>query len=106
MTLPLVLLAGVVASGCGGGGDDGGGGDLSADAVKGRPLFISSCGSCHTLADAETSGRVGPELDGVGYDVERVKAQIERGGGAMPPRLVTGAEADAVAAYVAEASGP
>ena len=32
-------------------------------AVQGRELFTQQCGSCHTLADAETMGEVGPNLD-------------------------------------------
>jgi cytochrome c oxidase subunit 2 len=32
-------------------------------AVQGKELFTQQCGSCHTLADAETLGEVGPNLD-------------------------------------------
>jgi cytochrome c oxidase subunit 2 len=32
-------------------------------AVQGEELFTQQCGSCHTLADAGTSGEVGPNLD-------------------------------------------
>jgi mono/diheme cytochrome c family protein len=30
---------------------------------SGKKLFVSQCGGCHTLADAGTSGNVGPNLD-------------------------------------------
>lgn len=46
-------------AGGGGGGESGGGADLAA---IGRETFTTSCGSCHTLADAGTSGTVGPDL--------------------------------------------
>ena len=36
-----------------------------AGSVAGKTLFTQQCGSCHTLADAETKGEVGPDLDKV-----------------------------------------
>jgi mono/diheme cytochrome c family protein len=74
----------------------------------GRELFASSCGSCHTLADAETTGTAGPDLDLLAPDEARVLAAIENGGtgsGGMPANLLEGAEAEEVAAYVAAAAG-
>ena len=37
--------------------------ELEGDAAAGKALFTTSCGGCHTLADAGTSGNVGPNLD-------------------------------------------
>jgi cytochrome c oxidase subunit 2 len=35
--------------------------------AQGRQVFIQSgCGGCHTLKDANTTGQVGPDLDGIG----------------------------------------
>ena len=78
------------------------GGGLNDDA---RKLFASSCGACHALADAGTSGAVGPSLDEAKLDAAGVRKQIDDGGGAMPPDLLSGADADAVAEYVAAAAG-
>lgn len=94
----------VAVAGCGGGGDDSSAVD-SKSAAKGKSIFVEKCGSCHALADAGTTGQVGPSLDEVMPDEQRVRGQIESGGGAMPPGLVTGAKADQVAAYVASAAG-
>src|SRR5215207_4862395 len=35
------------------------------DAVAGKEIFVGvgGCGSCHTLADAGTTGSIGPNLD-------------------------------------------
>lgn len=33
------------------------------DTTQGKQLFEQKCGSCHTLADAGTRGKVGPDLD-------------------------------------------
>jgi hypothetical protein len=70
-----------------------------------RDLFAKTCGSCHTLADAKSSGTFGPNLDDLKPDEETVRTQIANGGGGMPPKLLDGADADKVAAYVAAAAG-
>ena len=35
----------------------------SGDRIHGKELFVEGCGSCHTLADAGTTGTIGPDLD-------------------------------------------
>jgi mono/diheme cytochrome c family protein len=74
----------------------------------GRELFISTCGKCHTLENAETTATVGPDLDALAPDAATVEAAIENGGagsGAMPPNLYSGEQAKQVAAYVAGVAG-
>jgi cytochrome c551 len=90
-------------------GDDAGDADDgTTTAVKldpaARDLFSKTCGGCHTLADAKTSGSVGPNLDELELTSDEVAEQIENGGGAMPPGLLEGDDATAVADYVAAAS--
>jgi cytochrome c551 len=113
--VPLALLAAaVLAAGCGGddggsggggtgGGGSGGGGGGQASA--GEELFRGNCGSCHTLAAAGTSGSFGPNLDELAPDAASVRAAIEQGPGPMPAGVVKGADADAVAAYLADNAG-
>ena len=114
-----VLSATFVAAGCGTVGIP----DASADKSRGKALFTQKCGACHTLADAGTSGKVGPNLDsafersrtdGLGEATVRqvVRGQIaypvvkpSTGAPGMPKDIVTGADADAVAAYVASVAG-
>jgi cytochrome c551 len=81
-------------------------GEEAAAAIteEARTMFSETCGSCHVLADAGTSGTVGPALDGLGLTADDVAAQIANGGGAMPPGLLSGEDAEAVAAYVAAAA--
>jgi cytochrome c peroxidase len=76
---------------------------LTAFEKRGKALFISTCGACHELADAGTSGTAGPALAG-SWSVARVRLAIAHGKGAMQPNLVAGRGAAAVAAYVAEAT--
>lgn len=82
------------------------GGGSNADLAAGKSSFTSTCGGCHALKDAGTSGAVGPDLDSLApLTVETVAKQIANGGGAMPAKLLEGQDAANVAAYVASAAG-
>jgi mono/diheme cytochrome c family protein len=82
------------------------GGGSGADVAAGKSAFTATCGGCHTLKDAGTSGNVGPDLDSLApLTAEAVAKQIENGGGAMPAKLLTGKDAANVAAYVASVAG-
>jgi mono/diheme cytochrome c family protein len=95
-----------------------------ANLDKGQQLFTQKCGSCHTLTGAGTNGDIGPNLDyafksarASGMDSDTiegvVKYQIELARPAtpeqtdvyMPTDLVTGEDAENVAAYVASVAG-
>jgi cytochrome c553 len=56
------------------------------DPVAGKEVFLgsSACGSCHTLADAGTSGTVGPNLDDSQPSFELAVDRITNGQGGMP----------------------
>jgi mono/diheme cytochrome c family protein len=116
-SLPLlaaVLAFALVSAGCG---------TSSTDTARGRQLFITTCGSCHTLAQAATTGTQGPDLDAAfaaarssGEDSDTVegvvKAQVEfpRPSNnsptvSMPAKLLEGQELDDVAAYVGSVAG-
>jgi mono/diheme cytochrome c family protein len=104
----------IAASGCG---------TSSGDSTRGRALFVQKCGTCHTLAQAGTSGTQGPNLDDAfaaaraagepGSTIEGiVKGQVEfprpmndNPAISMPPKIVTGQDLDDVAAYVGEWAG-
>ncbi len=49
-----------------------------------KALFETNCGSCHRLADAGTSGTVGPNLDQAKPTLAAARKQIANGGGGMP----------------------
>lgn len=85
------------------------------DLVRGKQLFVSKCGSCHTLAHAGTSGTVGPNLDAAFAQSRRdgLKSNDIRGvvnfqvvypnpQGAMPAGLAKGQSAGDIAGYVAK----
>jgi mono/diheme cytochrome c family protein len=94
-----------------------GGVHLTAEEVKGRELFSSTCTVCHTLSAVKSVGRIGPDLDvRVGDDISTTagrKALVEnaieegraRGLGQMPAMLYQGKEAKEVAAFVAAVAG-
>ncbi|HEU4737292.1 MAG TPA: c-type cytochrome [Solirubrobacterales bacterium] len=111
LLLVLAALAAVAlpATGCG---------TTSADPERGRILFVEKCGTCHVMAQAGTSGKIGPDLDAAfasareagenGDTVEGVvKAQVEfprpsndNPAVSMPADIVTGQDLEDVAAYV------
>ena len=96
------------------------------DAAAGKTLFKDKCGSCHTLADAGTTGTIGPNLDDAFRadksdsfrspgtiqtfrDVVRGQiayAESDPGTGhpGMTPNLLHGQQAADVAVYVAQCS--
>ncbi len=55
LALPAALAAVALVAGCGRGD--------KPDLVNGKTLFVQKCGSCHTLARANTKGIQGPNLD-------------------------------------------
>ena len=84
----------------------------------GAAIFAARCGACHTLEAAGTQGSTtdvsdrenvdGPNLDFRKENVPDVLFAIANGGfsGAiMPENIVTGPEAQQVAAFVAEYAG-
>jgi mono/diheme cytochrome c family protein len=105
----LVLCIGVTA--CGGDDEEAGatteetttdGTTTGETAADGREVFAASCGSCHTFADAGTTGTIGPDLDQLSVDAAAVEAQVRSGGGGMPAfeGELSDAEIVAVANYV------
>ena len=104
--------AALLAAGCGTGGLARG----NPDTANGAKLFTSKCAACHTLAAANASGTIGPNLDDAfradkqqGFKqsaiVNVVLDQIRLANPPMPKNLYTGQEAEDVAAYVAGAAG-
>jgi cbb3-type cytochrome c oxidase subunit III len=109
--LLAIPAAALLAAGCGTGGISKGG-----DSSSGKKLFVAKCAGCHTLADAGSHGVTGPNLDDAfgpdrkqGFDQitiqQVVRDQIELAEPPMPKNLVKGADADAVAAYIAQVAG-
>lgn len=90
------------------GGQGSGGAPPEADPEAGKTVFASSgCGGCHTLADAGSSGEVGPSLDEANPPYELVLERVTNGRGAMPSFAdqLDEEEIKNVAAYVAQAVG-
>lgn len=125
--LVLVCAAALLAAGCGTGGRA----SSHVDISNGEKLFktTAQCAACHTLAAAGSTATVGPNLDAA-FAADRaqhfkqstiqnvVLDQIRLGSGPlstgksktdiatqMPANLVTGQDAEDVAAYVASVAG-
>ena len=100
------VLATLVVAACGGSGDDAtptpaAGGDA------GKELFTQNCSTCHTLAAAGASGKVGPNLDALQPGPDTVTAQVTNGGGGMPAfaNKLSEEQIKQIADYVSENSG-
>lgn len=112
-SIVVTVLGAVALSGCGGTGVAS---PASVDLTQGKQLFVSTCGICHTMSEAGTSGKTGPDLDAA-YVGDRiigmkdssfeamVREQIDVADPPMPRHLLKGAEASDVAAYVASVAG-
>ena len=75
--------------------------------TDGKSIFASTCGGCHTLADAGTSGTVGPNLDQAHPPKALVIDRVTNGKGVMPSfkGSLDPAQIEAVAEYVSSAAG-
>lgn len=82
---------------------------LSEAGQKGRAVFTKdaqpSCTACHTLADAGSSGVVGPNLNDLAPNAERVTQAVTNGVGAMPSYkdILSPEQIRDLATYVSEA---
>jgi mono/diheme cytochrome c family protein len=125
----LLGAAALLAAGCGAVAHMGA---HSGDAARGKPLFKQNCGSCHTLAAAQTTGTIGPNLDDAfrydklqGFHESTIRdvvrgqiayANTNTGAGpggkkppgieypGMPTNILVGQQAKDVAAFVAQCS--
>jgi mono/diheme cytochrome c family protein len=113
LAVPLVVVALALAIGCQSGT---GGLEEGGSAANGKQLFQEKCAGCHALADAGSQSTVGPNLDDAFAGVRKqgfkqdtianvVADQIKYAVAPMPQNLVTGSDADDVAAYVASVAG-
>ena len=79
---------------------------LAADEVfgKGREIFLEqgTCASCHTLNDAGSQANIGPNLNEIRPDLNRVIIAVTNGIGVMPSfdGILTTDEINSVAHYV------
>jgi cytochrome c553 len=82
---------------------------IEGDPAAGKEIFLgaSACGGCHTLADAGTTGTVGPNLDESQPSYELALDRITNGQGGMPAfsSSLTEQQIADVAAYVSSVAG-
>jgi len=108
LALAVLVLSG---AGCGTGGKA-----TAGDQQNGAKLFTSKCAGCHVMAAAGSHGTIGPNLDDA-FAADRkqgfkqstfqnvVLDQIRQPSPPMPKNLVTGQDAQDVAAFVAAKAG-
>ncbi len=116
VALPILFLVGNHDSANG----QVGGITLTAAEKRGREIFGERCGLCHTLAAANTAGKVGPNLDQIQPTKQLVLHTIQYGclqnppkgsqeaclgEGTMPADVVQGTDAENVAKFVSKVAG-
>ena len=93
--------------------------DLSSSDETAQDLFVTNCGTCHTLDAAGTHGVVGPNLDdrlaptgpAEGEAIDGTKSRVLSaiqtglGNGRMPAGILQGEQAETVSEYVAKTAG-
>lgn len=78
--------------------------------ARGQALFTGEatppCAICHTLAEAGTSGQIGPNLDELSPTADMVKNAVSRGVGVMPAYAdsLSSDDIEALVIYVTEAT--
>ncbi len=83
---------------------------LSPEAQRGREVFLyqstPSCGTCHVLRHAGTRGALGPDLDELQADYDRVLRAVTEGVALMPPQkgVLSPQQMVDVSRYVVEAT--
>ncbi|SFL83635.1 c-type cytochrome [Salibacterium qingdaonense] len=106
MTLAAALV--FALSACGGGGEEpedsaesgnteSSGGSVDAEAA--RSAYDQNCLQCH---GENLEGMNGPPLAGQDLSQDHVLSMIQNGGAGMPDGLVSGSEAENLAAWVAD----
>jgi hypothetical protein len=93
-------------AGCGGKGDDGASSSSSASLPGAKVFDSAGCGGCHTLGAARSDGTVGPNLDQLKPDAQRVERQVRNGGVGMPSfrNKLSEVEISQVAEFVSEST--
>ena len=81
----------------------------TGDPVAGKEIFLgpSGCTGCHTLADAGSSGNVGPNLDDAQPSFDLAYDRVTNGQGGMPSfgTSLTDQQRADVAEYVSSVAG-
>ncbi|WP_338453355.1 cytochrome c [Niallia oryzisoli] len=101
----LLVGTAIMLAACGGGEESstsksGEGATTDTAVANGEKIFTQKCSSCH---GQNLEGGVGPELTTVGSRLSQadIETLIKDGKGAMPPGLIEGADATAVAEWLA-----
>ena len=72
--------------------------------IKGKEVFLEAgnCATCHTLSDAGSNSMIGPNLNEIRPDIQRIIMAVRNGIGVMPAMegILSDEEIDAVAHYV------
>lgn len=83
--------------------------ELTANQTEGRKVFAERCSQCHALGASKAVSTVGQDLDDLNPPRALILDAIEngraRGNNLMPPGLVVGTEAQAVADYIVAVAG-
>ncbi|BCB05681.1 cytochrome c551 [Bacillus sp. KH172YL63] len=94
--LGVLFGASLVLAACGGDGDST---ETSSGGVDPEKIVTNKCTSCH---GGNLEGGMGPALKNIGAELskDQILETIQNGKGQMPPGLIKGEEAEAVAEWL------
>ncbi|CAN7203708.1 cytochrome c551 [Rossellomorea sp. LjRoot5] len=97
--LGVLFGASLLLAACGGDGSDST--ETSSGGVDPEKIVNNKCTSCH---GGNLEGGMGPALKNIGAELSKdeIRETIKNGKGQMPPGLIEGEEADAVAEWLSK----
>lgn len=85
--------------------------ETAAQLELGRSVFNEvsqpTCATCHALQAVQATGQIGPDLDALKPDHQRIVTAVTNGVGLMPGQreVLTPEQIEAVAAFIVEVTG-
>jgi cytochrome c551 len=101
LLMTMLFGTALVLAACGGDGDNGDSEETSSGEINAEKIVSNKCSSCH---GGNLEGGMGPALENIGAELSKdeILTTIQEGKGNMPPSIIEGDEAEAVAKWLSD----